>query len=157
MVRRGDLLKVFFVYLCLLHVTPGHPCGRNPISRFQPLTKMLGRDINSLLNLLRTSNPALYQQVQDEWRRYADCVGLVDTGYFKRSMGQAGPPRILDEEPHQTSRGQMVEGRVFPGDLRISLRNRRAQRLLSVIRAMAETGGAGGVDGGGVGGGEERV
>lgn len=44
-----------------------------------------GKSIDTLLDLLRESNPALYEQVQLEWRLYAECVGLVDTGYFKRS------------------------------------------------------------------------
>ncbi|KAK3731953.1 hypothetical protein RRG08_045012 [Elysia crispata] len=73
-------------------VSAHHPCGENPLRRLVPLTRILNevlpdsnRDINSILNLLRLSHQELYRQIEDEWRSYASCVGLVDTGYFKRS------------------------------------------------------------------------
>ncbi|RUS80887.1 hypothetical protein EGW08_011358 [Elysia chlorotica] len=81
-----------------------HPCGENPLRRLISVSRILSealpdidRDMNSILGLLRSSHPQLYRQIQDEWRSYASCVGLVDTGYFKRSSldpsGGAGESR----------------------------------------------------------------
>lgn len=70
--------------------TAHHPCGENPLRRLIPLTRILNGvipngDINAILNVLRTSQPELYRQIQEEWQAYSRCIGLVDTGYFKRS------------------------------------------------------------------------
>ncbi|GFO08659.1 hypothetical protein PoB_003516400 [Plakobranchus ocellatus] len=76
--------------MSLLQLTSAHPCGENPLRRMASLTRILNevfpdRDMDSIINMLRTSHPEIYRQIQGEWRSYANCVGMVDTGYFKRS------------------------------------------------------------------------
>ncbi|KAK7087508.1 hypothetical protein V1264_021551 [Littorina saxatilis] len=131
MVKRGDLLKIFFIYLCLCHVVPGHPCGHNPLARFRPLARVLGKDVNYLLGLLREANPNLYNQLRADWRLYADCVGLVDTGYFKRSGGSSPASHLMEHDRQQDRDGAEEEV--------TSLEHaNRAERLMNMMQRAAE-------------------
>ena len=90
---------------------------------------MAGKDVNSLLNVLRETNPSLYRQVQVEWRRYADCVGRVDTGYFKRSsLPLAQAP--LTEEERGAPGGQLVRPRVSSGSV-------AGRKMMKVLQSAA--------------------
>ncbi|KAK7477445.1 hypothetical protein BaRGS_00031347, partial [Batillaria attramentaria] len=131
MVKKEDLLKIFFIYLCLCHVAPGHPCGNNPLRRFRPLSRMLGKDVNTLLNLLKDSNPTLYRQVQAEWRLYADCVGLVDTGYFKRS----DPGFFLGNRPDDKGSVDNDEDQDTAVDMRFRKMEIRRKILYNLLNA----------------------
>ena len=47
----------------------------------------VGKEVVHLLDILRSANFNLYSRLEFEWQNYANCVGMVDTGYFKRSGG----------------------------------------------------------------------
>ncbi|KAK6184013.1 hypothetical protein SNE40_002250 [Patella caerulea] len=87
MIKKEDLCRVFLVYVCLFHVVPAHPCGENPLRGFISLSRVTGRDVNRLLGILENANFDLFKRIEGEWNSYANCVGMVDTGYFKRSSG----------------------------------------------------------------------
>ena len=111
------------------------PIHVNPSRNLSPLLffSITGKDIDTLLNLLRDSNPPLYRQVQDEWRLYADCVGLVDTGYFKRSGPQGS------SETQGTQGGQTVVPRS-------ATRSEREERLMNLLHMMVSSGNSGNKD-----------
>ncbi|XP_033748413.1 uncharacterized protein LOC117333291 [Pecten maximus] len=85
MVKKKDLLKIFFIYICLCHPSPAHPCGDNPLRNLMFISERTGRSIDSVLTLLREFDIAAYKHFQFLFNNYAACVGMVDTGYFKRS------------------------------------------------------------------------
>ncbi|XP_071093154.1 uncharacterized protein [Haliotis cracherodii] len=97
MVRKKDLGKVFFIYLCLFSVCPAHPCGENPLRGFMSLSRITGKNVNHLLGILRSANTDLYGRLERNWQLYANCVGMVDTGYFKRSGSAAKKAGIANQ------------------------------------------------------------
>ncbi|KAK3084786.1 hypothetical protein FSP39_019001 [Pinctada imbricata] len=101
MVKKKDLVKVFYIYICLCHVCPAHPCGDNPLRQLVRISSSTGRDLQNVLITLRHINVNAYQQLRNEFQRYAACVGVVDTGYFKRSTDAFLPTlkRRLEKEP----------------------------------------------------------
>ncbi|XP_046572826.1 uncharacterized protein LOC124280880 [Haliotis rubra] len=105
MVRKKDLGKVFFIYLCLFSVCPAHPCGENPLRGFMSLSRLTGKNVNHLLGILRSANTDLYGRLERNWQLYANCVGMVDTGYFKRS----GSPALSDRASNQMTRTLPVQ------------------------------------------------
>ena len=44
-----------------------------------------GHPLRSVLLALREMDGSVYKQLQVDFQRYAGCIGIVDTGYFKRS------------------------------------------------------------------------
>ncbi|KAL8562587.1 hypothetical protein ACOMHN_045851 [Nucella lapillus] len=115
---------VVVVYLCLWQVGSVLSCGNNPLRRFRPLSRMLGKDISTLLEVLRSSNPTLYTQIEDEWRTYADCVRQVDTGYFKRSGSPLQGPFSGEKEDRVKDEGEEALG---GWDAPLLLQQRRRQ------------------------------
>lgn len=85
MVKKKDIVKVFVIYLSLCHVCPAHPCGENPLRRLISISFKTGHPLRSVLLLLREMDGNVYKQLQVDFQRYAGCIGIVDTGYFKRS------------------------------------------------------------------------
>ena len=51
---------------------------------YLPLTD---RSVTHVLNLLRTIDSPAYESLAGSFRVYAACVGLVDTGYFRKRGG----------------------------------------------------------------------
>ena len=51
-----------------------------------------GQDLRNVLVTLRQINGNVYRQLRSEFQDYARCVGVVDTGYFKRSTDAVLPP-----------------------------------------------------------------
>ena len=42
MVKKKDLVKVFYIYICLCHVCPAHPCGDNPLRELVKISSTTG-------------------------------------------------------------------------------------------------------------------
>lgn len=49
------------------------------------LSFLLGKNLPSVLGTLQYINAEAFKELQREYQMYAECVGMVDTGYFKRS------------------------------------------------------------------------
>ncbi|XP_061162452.1 uncharacterized protein LOC133171683 [Saccostrea echinata] len=99
MVRKKDIVKVFVIYLSLCHVCPAHPCGENPLRRLISISVKTGHPLRSVLLALREMNGVMYKELQNNFQRYAGCIGIVDTGYFKRSAALVSPyKRTLDND-----------------------------------------------------------
>ncbi|XP_062614826.1 uncharacterized protein LOC134276611 [Saccostrea cucullata] len=99
MVRKKDIVKVFVIYLSLCHVCPAHPCGENPLRSLISISVKTGHPLRSVLLALREMNGVMYKELQNNFQRYAGCIGIVDTGYFKRSAASVSPyKRTLDND-----------------------------------------------------------
>ncbi|KAJ8312508.1 hypothetical protein KUTeg_009881 [Tegillarca granosa] len=85
MVKKKDLVKILYIYICFCHVCPGHPCGDNPLRNFMFIAQQTRRNLPFVLEALRSINAGAFKDLQREYQMYAECVGMVDTGYFKRS------------------------------------------------------------------------
>lgn len=57
--------------------------------RFQ----LSGHPLRSVLLALREMDGGMYKQLQGDFQRYAGCIGIVDTGYFKRSAASESPSK----------------------------------------------------------------
>ncbi|XP_069134487.1 uncharacterized protein [Argopecten irradians] len=108
MVKKKDLLKIFFIYICLCHPSPAHPCGDNPLRNLMFISERTGRSIDSVLTLLREFDIAAYKHFQFLFNNYAACVGMVDTGYFKRSG-----PASEQNESHDSPPGQLSDMHLY--------------------------------------------
>ncbi|XP_060067389.1 uncharacterized protein LOC132547624 [Ylistrum balloti] len=100
MVKKKDLLKIFFIYICLCHPSPAHPCGDNPLRNLMFISERTGRGIDSVLTLLRQFDIAAYKHFQFLFNNYAACVGMVDTGYFKRNGGHPDGQSTSQDNPN---------------------------------------------------------
>lgn len=60
-----------------------------------------GHPLRSVLLLLREMDGNVYKQLQVDFQRYAGCIGIVDTGYFKRSPA----PDSFSKRTPQSSTG----------------------------------------------------
>merc|ERR1711992_237974 len=61
------------------------------MSQMLMVAKRTGRTLDHVLNVLRDIDSPAYKTLAQKLRHYASCVGLVDTGYFrKRGTEQAG-------------------------------------------------------------------
>lgn len=60
-----------------------------------------GHPLRSVLLLLREMDGNVYKQLQVDFQRYAGCIGIVDTGYFKRSPA----PDSFSKRTTQSSKG----------------------------------------------------
>ncbi|OWF36422.1 uncharacterized protein LOC110441707 [Mizuhopecten yessoensis] len=100
MVKKKDLLKIFFIYICLCHPSPAHPCGNNPLRNLMFISDRTGRSIDSVLVLLRDFDIYAYEHFQYLFNNYAACIGMVDTGYFKRTSSSAHHPSQSHDDPH---------------------------------------------------------
>ncbi|VDI23041.1 Hypothetical predicted protein, partial [Mytilus galloprovincialis] len=85
MVKKKDLVKIFFIYMCLYQMVPAHPCGENPLRSIISLSSQTGQGLRFVLDKLKQMDYRVYRHLQSNFQRYAECVGMVDTGYFKRS------------------------------------------------------------------------
>ncbi|XP_048753645.1 uncharacterized protein LOC125664888 isoform X2 [Ostrea edulis] len=93
MVKKKDIVKVFVIYLSLCHVCPAHPCGQNPLRSLISISSKTGHPLRSVLLALREMDGGMYKQLQGDFQRYAGCIGIVDTGYFKRSAASESPSK----------------------------------------------------------------
>ena len=48
----------------------------------------VGQELPFVLSKLKQMDYLVYRHLQSGFQRYAECVGMVDTGYFKRSERQ---------------------------------------------------------------------
>nr|XP_022345939.1 uncharacterized protein LOC111138324 isoform X1 [Crassostrea virginica] len=124
MVKKKDIVKVFVIYLSLCHVSPAHPCGENPLRTLISISFKTGHPLRSVLLALREMDGSIYKQLQVDFQRYAGCIGIVDTGYFKRSSASD----MKSKRTFQSEHG-------YDGDLQLfkpltSNRNKTAERLL---------------------------
>ncbi|ESO91703.1 hypothetical protein LOTGIDRAFT_163434 [Lottia gigantea] len=94
--------KCFVIFVCCIQLIRAHPCGENPLRGFISLSRVTGRDVNRLLGILETANAPLFKRIEGEWQNYANCVGMVDTGYFKRS------PEISRDMKDENSRESSI-------------------------------------------------
>ncbi|KAH9515154.1 hypothetical protein Btru_019346 [Bulinus truncatus] len=88
--KSSDWCKILVLITSLCQVTPCTSCGDNPFGRYETVIKKIhekfpGRDIATLLTLAIDTNPTVFKPLLADWKRYTNCIGLVDTGYFKRS------------------------------------------------------------------------
>jgi hypothetical protein len=44
----------------------------------------VGQELPFVLSKLKQMDYLVYRHLQSGFQRYAECVGMVDTGYFKR-------------------------------------------------------------------------
>ena len=49
MVKKKDLVKIFFIYMCLYQMVPAHPCGENPLRAVISLSTQTGKNLNKYL------------------------------------------------------------------------------------------------------------
>lgn len=70
-------------------MVPAHPCGENPLRSVISLSTQTGQDLPFVLGKLKQMDIQVYRHLQRSFQRYAECVGMVDTGYFKRSERNA--------------------------------------------------------------------
>ncbi|KAK0068813.1 hypothetical protein Bpfe_001776, partial [Biomphalaria pfeifferi] len=89
-IRSREWCKMLVLLAGLCHVIPCQSCRDNPLGRYEVVIKKLhakfpGRDVATILTMLLDTNPAVIEPILTEWKRYTNCIGLVDTGYFKRS------------------------------------------------------------------------
>ena len=47
-----------------------------------------GRTLNGVLQLLRNIDTEAFETLSEQFRLYAACVGLLDTGYFRKRTSQ---------------------------------------------------------------------
>ncbi|CAL1537073.1 unnamed protein product [Lymnaea stagnalis] len=150
LMSKKELSKWLVVYTCLSQVVPGQACGDNPLRRYEVVMKKINerypdRGAMTLLNLLLDSNPDVFKPLLNEWRRYANCIGLVDTGYFKRSGLSAlmagsqvedrdEQKRVPEEEDGQTKQDPVADGEWRP---REKYESSRRDSLVSVLLGLA--------------------
>ncbi|KAL3858073.1 hypothetical protein ACJMK2_012687 [Sinanodonta woodiana] len=96
MIRHSDLMKVLFIYTCIFHVCPANPCGDNPIRKLVSFSKTSGRDPTEILSILRTFDDGAFRELERDFRRYTNCMKMVDTGYFKRSVPSYPNDRLIE-------------------------------------------------------------
>ncbi|KAK3595796.1 hypothetical protein CHS0354_025434 [Potamilus streckersoni] len=100
MIRHSDLMKVLFIYTCIFHVCPANPCGDNPIRKLVNFSKTSGRDPTEILSMLRTFDDGAFRGLERDFRRYTNCMKMVDTGYFKRSVPAYPNERLIVTNEH---------------------------------------------------------
>ncbi|KAI0229470.1 hypothetical protein LSAT2_020103, partial [Lamellibrachia satsuma] len=86
-----QLVTVLSVAVVCAAATPsglGQECGDNPMTKVLLVAKQTGRSLNGVLLLLRDINTAAYESLSSQFRQYAACVGLLDTGYFRKRASQ---------------------------------------------------------------------
>ncbi|GAB1603798.1 uncharacterized protein LOC106882120 [Argonauta hians] len=87
MFSHRQLVRLMFLCVCLSLITQAYPCGSNPLQLVQKIADAKGVTYKQLL-----SNLEFRRQVNYLYKKYARCVGIVETGTYKRSM----EPRMTD-------------------------------------------------------------
>ena len=64
-----------------------------------PYPAPVGRSLTHVLTLLRDIDGGAYDSLSQKFRLYAACVGLVDTGYFRKRSGATLPMVSPHERP----------------------------------------------------------
>lgn len=62
----------------------GLECGQNPMHAVQLVAQRTGRPLTHVLEVLRYIDRPAFDLLAAKFREYASCVGVVDTGYFRR-------------------------------------------------------------------------
>ncbi|CAI9741326.1 Hypothetical predicted protein [Octopus vulgaris] len=95
MFAQKQLVGLMFMCVCLSLITHAYPCGTNPLQVVQKIADAKGVTYKQLL-----SNLEFRRQVNYLYKKYARCVGIVETGTYKRSM----EPQLL-----QSSESSMMD------------------------------------------------
>ncbi|XP_059149638.1 uncharacterized protein LOC131936598 [Physella acuta] len=110
MIKRRELSRLVILYTCLCHVTAVSSCGDHQLRKYQAVINKISEKyqvtaLATVLGMLKETNPDVYKILNSEWQRYTNCVGLVDTGYFKRSGFSRSKDEVTAEDSSELAEG----------------------------------------------------
>ncbi|ELT98795.1 hypothetical protein CAPTEDRAFT_191851 [Capitella teleta] len=99
-------VALVLTYSCCCNATAavyGEECGSNPMQQVLMVARRSGHTLTHVLEVLRKIDPPAFRTLAQKFRMYAACVGLVDTGYFKK---RSSMPSLLEEPARDFHRSQ---------------------------------------------------